>query len=260
MRATVCRPERSSPDRAEPSQCPVRSVTNVLMNMTTITVLGDHDPSHVTHRALDATLARLPEGVHARWAPTDAPLDDLGDALWVAPGSPYRDDEAVMDAIARARREGVPLLGTCGGFQYTLLALAGLDLRDHGESTPDAPAPLVAPLPCRVDGEWRPVTPVPGTELARHLGDAPFAGLFFCGYAPRPDAAERIAQAGAVVSAHADGIGPVALETTSGPFLMATLFHVQIGALDGEPLSPVIAAFAEAAQARTPAAATTLTR
>ncbi|HET6507146.1 MAG TPA: hypothetical protein VFG42_10170 [Baekduia sp.] len=218
--------------------------------MTTITVLGDRNPDWITHRALDATLALLPEGIDARWAPTDTPLDDLGDGLWIAPGSPYRDDDAVMAAIARARAERVPLLGTCGGFQYILLALAGLDLGDHGESTPDAAAPLVAPLPCRVDGEWRPVTPVPGTMLASLLGVEPFAGLFFCGYAPRPDAADRIARAGGVIAAHADGVGPVALEVPDGePFVMATLFHVQIGALDGEPLSPVIAAFAQAARA-----------
>jgi CTP synthase (UTP-ammonia lyase) len=236
---------------AKSARCPVRLAANVLRDMTTITVLGDHNDDWVTHRALDAALTQLPEGVHARWAATDAPLDDLGDGLWVAPGSPYRDDEAVMAAIARARREGVPLLGTCGGFQYIWLSLAGRDLGDHAESTPDATAPLLAPLPCRVDGEWRPVTPVADTQLAELLGAAPFAGLFFCGYAPRPDAAELIAAAGARVAAHADGIGPVALEVPDGDaFVMATLFHVQIGALDGEPLSPVIEAFAQAAQAR----------
>jgi CTP synthase (UTP-ammonia lyase) len=231
------------------ARCPVRFAANVLKDMTTITVLGDHNDDWVTHRALDAALTQLPEGAHARWSSTDALLDDLGDGLWVAPGSPYNNDNAVMEAIARARQESVPLLGTCGGFQYILLSLAGRDLRDHAESTPDATAPLLAPLPCRVDGEWRPVTPAPNTELARLLGVAPFAGLFFCGYAPRPDAPELIAAAGARVSAHADGIGPVALEVPGGDaFLMATLFHVQIGALDGEPLSPVIAAFARAAQ------------
>lgn len=226
--------------------------------MTTITVLGDRNDEWVTHRALDAALAQLPQGIDARWAATDAPLDDLRDGLWVAPGSPYRDDEAVMEAIARARRAGVPLLGTCGGFQYILLSLAGRGLRDHAESTPDATAPLLAPLPCRVDGEWRPVTPVPNTMVSSLLGTAPFAGLFFCGYAPRPDAAELIAAAGARIAAHADGIGPVALEVPDGDaFVMATLFHVQIGALDGEPLSPVIAAFAQAARAHARAATPT---
>jgi CTP synthase (UTP-ammonia lyase) len=229
-------------------RCPVWIAVNVLEGMAKITVLGDHDPRHVSHRALDAALEQLPEGVSARWVPTEAPLEDLGDGLWIAPGSPYRDDEAVMEAIGRARREGVPLLGTCGGFQYILLSLAGRDLRDHGESTPEATAPLVAALPCRVDGEWRPVTPVPGTELARMLGAEPFAGLFFCGYAPGDAAASAIGGAGGVIAAHADGVGPVALEVPGGPFLMATLFHPQIGSLHGEPLSPVIAAFAQAAR------------
>lgn len=214
--------------------------------MTTITVLGDHNPEYVTHRALDAALEQLPDGVRARWVDTDAPLDDLGDGLWVAPGSPYRDDEAVLDAIARARREGVPLLGTCGGFQYTLLSLAGRGMDDHAETTPDAADPLVCSLSERVDGGWRPVTPVKGTRLAELLGDAPFPGLFFCGYAPRPGAEAEIEAAGGRIAAYADGIGAVALEVPGEPFLMATLFHPQIGALDGEPLSPLIAAFAEA--------------
>jgi CTP synthase (UTP-ammonia lyase) len=140
----------------------------------------------------------------------------------------------------------VPLLGTCGGFQYTLLSLAGRGMGDHAETTPDAVAPLVGALPCRYDGEWRPVTTVPGTRLAELLGAGPFPGLFFCGYAPGPEAEAEIADAGGRIAAYADGIGPVALEVPGEPFLMATLFHPQIGALDGEPLSPLIGAFAEA--------------
>ena len=214
--------------------------------MTSITVLGDRNPDFVTHRALDAALEQLPDGVEARWRATDVPLgpEGLGDGLWVAPGSPYRDDEAVLAAIGRALGEGVPLLGTCGGFQYTVLALAGRGMEHHAEATPAAADPVIAALPCRVDGEERTVTPVPGTRLARLLGEAPFPGTFFCGYAPA-----RIA--GARVAAHAEDVGPCALEgPDDAPFLMATLFQPQMGALRGEPLSPVIAAFAQAAAER----------
>jgi CTP synthase (UTP-ammonia lyase) len=223
---------------------PVRPRRGVSEGMTTsLTVLGDRNPDWITHRALDAALTQLPAGVEARWHPTDVPLQALGDGLWIAPGSPYRDDEAVLDAIGRARAAGIPLLGTCGGFQYISLALSGRDLQDHAESTPDAPDPLVAPLPCRLDGEWRPVTPVAGTRTAELLGDAPFPGLFFCGYAPREDAMPAV-----TFTAHAVDVGPCALEgPADAPFLMATLFHPQIGALHSEPLSPVIAAFAQAA-------------
>jgi CTP synthase (UTP-ammonia lyase) len=40
----------------------------------------------------------------------------------------------------------------------------------------------------------------------------------------------------------------ITVEVPGDPFLMATLFHVQIGSLHDEPLSPVIAAFAQAAR------------
>jgi CTP synthase (UTP-ammonia lyase) len=219
--------------------------------MTKITVLGDRHPEWVTHRALDAALRQLPEGVRAEWVGTEEEDVALGDGLWIAPGSPYRDDDRVLDAIARARAEGVPLLGTCGGFQYILLSLAGGDMRDHAETTPDAPDPLIAPLPGpRLDGEWRPVTPVANTRLAQLLGAEPFPGLFFCGYAPTTEAERAAEAAGATIAARADGIGAVALEVpASESFIMATLFHPQIGALQNEPLSPVIAQFAEAARA-----------
>jgi CTP synthase (UTP-ammonia lyase) len=98
------------------------------------------------------------------------------------------DDAAVLATIARAQRAGVPLLGICGGFQYTALVLAsvlaGIDGPAHAELDPDAADPFIAPIACRVDGERRTVRPVPGTRLAALLGDAPFAGFFFCGYAP----------------------------------------------------------------------------
>jgi CTP synthase (UTP-ammonia lyase) len=226
------------------------------MATTRITVLGDHDPGFLTHRALDAAIEQLPHDVDARWHATDAPLHELGDGLWVAPGSPYRDDDAVLAAIARAHRERVPLLGTCGGFQYTALVLArvlaGVAAPAHAELDPDAADPFIAPIACRVDGDRRTVTPVPGTRLAALLGTAPFAGFFFCGYAPTAASATTLEAAGVRMTAHAQDVGPVALELSQDdhPFLMASLFQPQIAALDGEPLSPLIEAFVDAARER----------
>jgi CTP synthase (UTP-ammonia lyase) len=86
---------------------------------TAIAVVGDRDPAYVTHRELDAALALMPAAVEARWVATDGPdatrLDRF-DALWIVPGTPYRDDRPVFAAIERARRDGVPIFGICGGF------------------------------------------------------------------------------------------------------------------------------------------------
>jgi len=73
---------------------------------TAIAVVGDRDPSYLTHRELDAALALMPAGVDARWVATDAPEAsrlDRYDALWVVPGTPYRDERPVFTGIERAK-------------------------------------------------------------------------------------------------------------------------------------------------------------
>src|SRR4051794_34854082 len=87
--------------------------------MKNIVLLGDRDPNSVTHRELDAAIGLLPSGVKARWIGTgtpDAARTSQADAVWVVPGSPYRDDANVYSAITSARTSGQPFLGTCGGF------------------------------------------------------------------------------------------------------------------------------------------------
>jgi CTP synthase (UTP-ammonia lyase) len=228
------------------------------MSAIRITVLGDHHDEYSTHRELDAVLARLPEDVTAHWVASDAPeaaaVGDpaAADGVWIAPGGPYRDDDAVLAAIGRAREAGVPLLGTCSGFQFSAMelgaALAGVPDPRHAETDPAAEDPFIAPLACRVDGERRTVTCTPGTRLAALLGTEPFDGLFFCGYAPSAAAVAALEGAGVPIAARAQDVGAVALELPSHPFFITTLFHPQAGTLAGAPLSPLIAAFLAAAR------------
>ena len=127
--------------------------------MPAIAVVGDRDLGFVTHRELDAELARMPAGVEAAWLPSPRAAEAAGaDALWIAPGTPYADDDAVLAAIGRAIDDGTPLLGTCGGFQYAVLALArraGLDAA-HAETEPGAGArPARRPAAGRASGGRR---------------------------------------------------------------------------------------------------------
>src|SRR4051794_1142125 len=92
-----------------------------------IGILGELDLDKPTHRELQAAVAGLPAGVEPRWVRSDeagpGALEAL-DGLWVIPGSPYADDDAVDAAIDWARRSGTPFLGTCSGFQYAVVVLA----------------------------------------------------------------------------------------------------------------------------------------
>ena len=218
-----------------------------------IALLGDRNLDYVTHRELEAAVALLPDGAEATWVGTDtaaARAPEAFDGLWVLPGTPYRDDDAVIAAIGWALDSGTPLLGTCGGFQYTVVTLArrlaGIEDAVHAEAEPEAGMPVVAPLACSLIGERRTVTPVPGTRLAAICGTAPFTGFHWCGYGLADAFVERLEASGVVVSARAPDAGVEGIELPDHPFFVATLFQPQVGALAGEPLHPLIAAFAEA--------------
>lgn len=169
------------------------------------------------------------------------------------PGTPYRDDAAVDEAIGRALESGVPFLGTCGGFQYAVLPLArrlaGIADATHAEVVPEVDS-VVAPLACSLVGEEREVTCVPGTRLAAICGTAPFSGFHWCNYGVSERYVARLEAAGVVVSARAPDAGVEGIEVADHPFFVATLFQPQAGALQGAPVHPLIVAFLDAARAR----------
>ena len=72
----------------------------------------------------------------------------------------------LLAAIGHCLGTGTAFLGTCGGFQYTAVALARARLRlagsGHAESDPDASQHVIVALQCALYGERRTVTPVPG--------------------------------------------------------------------------------------------------
>jgi CTP synthase (UTP-ammonia lyase) len=221
---------------------------------TAIAVVGDRDPAHLTHRELDAALALMPAEVETRWVATDgaeATRLDRFDALWIVPGTPYRDDRPVFAAIERARRDGVPILGTCGGFQHMVVEFArnaaGMADAAHAETAPAAALHAVTPLACSLEGEVRAVTTVPGTRVAELCGPGPFAGFHWCNYGVEPAVLDRLAGAGLVVSATAPDAGVEAVELPDHPFYVATLFQPQVGSSQTGTLHPLIGALVEAA-------------
>jgi CTP synthase (UTP-ammonia lyase) len=218
-----------------------------------IVALGDRDPSYLTHREVDAALELFPAAGGAHWVATDSSeAADLTSAagVWLLPGTPYRNPERARAAIHHCLHEEVPFLGTCGGFQYTLVelarSLAGIEAATHEESDPDAPAPVVSRLACTLYGEVRTVTPVAGTRFAEICGEAPFEGFHWCGYGLDPVYVEPLERAGVVVGATAPDAGVEAVELPEHPFFLATAFQPQVGASTTGQLGPLLEAFVAA--------------
>ncbi len=219
-----------------------------------IALLGDRGPQ-ITHRELDALIPRLQReaGVALRWVATDSDFEVTGfDGLWLAPGAPYRSDEAVFAAIRSAREHGIPYFGACGAMQYAVIEYARNVLgrsATHAESDGARADNVVTALACSLFGEERLVTPITGTRFAE-IAPRPFTGLHFCDYAPTPEIVSDLEASGVVVSATADDAGTEVLEFPHHPFFFVSMFQPQMGASLGAPIHPLVLAFVEAARQR----------
>src|SRR4051794_13352772 len=90
-----------------------------------VALVGDRSSSVPAHARIAHLLApprpgaRVPLDVSWVGTPEVAATDLAAfDGIWAIPGSPYLDAAGMFAAIGHARAHGVPLLGTCGGFQH----------------------------------------------------------------------------------------------------------------------------------------------
>ncbi len=218
-------------------------------------IVGDYNPQNPTHRATDAGLAHA--GVRAEWVPTaDVPPDGPGtrlagyDGLFIAPASPYRSMDGALAAIRLAREGGIPLVGTCGGFQHAIVEFArnvlGIEDADHAETAPGAPRLAIAPLACSLVGQSHPVTLVAGTRAAALYGATEAVEDFRCSYGLNPDYAQPLRDAGLVASGYGHDGAVRVVELPRHPFFLATLFLPQMRSTPDRP-HPLLAGFAKAA-------------
>jgi CTP synthase (UTP-ammonia lyase) len=226
-----------------------------------IAVVGDYGaerPTHVaTQRALESAVQ---PPLSFEWLVTDVAekLDDAELAsyagLLIAPGSPYRSMKGALKAIRVAREQGLPLLGTCGGFQHVAIEFArnvvGIADAEHEETYPDAPRLAIVKLPVSLAGEEHEVYFVPSTRTADIYGEFSAVEPFFCSYGLNPEYRAPIEGHGLTVSGFGDDGQPRVLELSAHPFFIATLYVPQARYSPTEP-HPLVTAFVAAAAART---------
>ncbi|HZF92950.1 CTP synthase C-terminal region-related (seleno)protein [Streptomyces sp.] len=222
-----------------------------------VALVGDRTPNVVSHarvpRLLDALATRDRLVLDPYWIPSeDAEADGAVrgfDAVWVVPGSPYRSEAGVLAAIRTAREEGIPFLGTCGGFQHALLefarAVCGLTRVAHAENDPDADDFLIEPLACSLAGHEAAVRLEPGSLVHSLLGVERTVERYSCRYGPSRHL-DTLRGHGLRFSGH-DENGAVRIAELPGhPFFVATLFQPELSG-DGSRPHPVIRALARAA-------------
>lgn len=222
-----------------------------------IGIVGDRNAAYRVHRATEEALGHVPEAVGFEWLPTDEiatePQAQLARyaGLLIAPGSPYRSMEGALLAIEYARERGVPLLGTCGGFQHVVVEYArhvlGIVDADHEETNPSGPRLAITAMACSLAGQDHPVNLVAGTRSSAVYQVARTIEPFFCSFGLNPEFRLPLEQHGLVVGGVGDDEEVRILELPVHPFFFATLYVPQARSTPDRP-HPLVTAFVEAAR------------
>lgn len=225
-----------------------------------LALVGDYRASAVAHQAIPLAIERaaqhLGTDVNFRWLATDE-LGDLSavrssDAVWVVPGSPYKNDEAVFATLRWAREHHRPLLGSCGGFQYAVIEYArnvlGWQDASHAE-TDEGGRMVIAPLSCSLVEQRGEVRFAPGSRIAEAYGAQSSDEGYHCNFGVNPAFCEALEGENLRITSW-DAAGDVrGIELTDHPFFIATLFQSERAALQNKS-SPLVIAWLRAALAQ----------
>jgi CTP synthase (UTP-ammonia lyase) len=225
----------------------------------TLAIIADFNASKshlATNEAIAHSTASLGLAVEPRWIDTSQlaqpqALKQLREfaGIWIGPGSPYANMEGALSAIRIARESGIPLLGTCGGFQHIIIEYArnvlGFADAEHEESSPNASRLFISRLACSLVGRTMALTLNPDSMLARIYGRTTVQEEYLCNFGVNPDYVETLRSSGLNVVA-SDAEGAVrAVELPGHPFFVGTLFLPQHRSAAGTP-HPLVSAFIKA--------------
>jgi CTP synthase (UTP-ammonia lyase) len=221
-----------------------------------VAILGEYTPSFAPHAATNAAFAHSCRAgrleVSAEWVSTaaiDETLFDRFHGIWVAPGSPYRDMDKTLWAIRMARENGVPCLGTCGGFQHIVLEYArnvlGFADAQHAEYNPYASRLFISRLACSLVGREMELRLQPDSHVARTYGATRARERYYCNFGVAAEAVDLLKR-GPLRIVGSDSEGEVrVIELPGHPYYIGTLFVPQARSTPEKP-HPLVTAFLDA--------------
>ena len=225
---------------------------------TTIAVIAEFDPDFPPHPATNAAIEHSSKqlGMAARgdWISTEGlRVQALSkyDALWIGPGSPYKNMQNTLDAIQYARENGVPCFGTCGGFQHIVIEYArnvlGYKDAQHAEYDPYSSNLFISALACSPAGHKMKVTLISGSKVAACYGGLQAIESYYCNFGVNPRVVPLL-NSGALRIVGSDDEGEIrVLELADHPFFVATLYVPQNDSRPRAP-HPLVTSFIRAAQ------------
>ena len=223
-----------------------------------LAIVADFDPnsrSHIaTNDAIAHSSASLGLSIRPSWIATDEVIPAAErlakfTGIWVGPCSPYRSMEGALAAIRFAREKKIPLLGTCGGFQHTIIEYArnvlGFESAEHEETSPLASPLFISRLACSLVGRSKTLQLHEGSRLAAIYGSPSAEEQYLCNFGVNPQVVDTFRKVPLKIAASDDEGEIRAVELSSHPFFIATLFLPQHRSTTSKP-HPLVTSFLKA--------------
>lgn len=225
-----------------------------------IGIIGDYNASLKSHLSTQESLGHAADSLgypcDLAWFPTEQLAQDTKalngcHGIWAAPGA-FINRVGILNAIRYARENNVPFLGTCGGFQNTLLEYARnvlcLTDADHEETSPDSSSLFITKLSCSLAGSVQSVRLISGTLSHRAYGKNEAREHFNCNYGLNPAFRHQVEESALTIAGVGPHDEPRIIELPSHCFFVATLFLPQVSSTHGQP-HPIIMSFVQKAAA-----------
>ncbi|MFC0234486.1 hypothetical protein ACFFIF_10820 [Vagococcus entomophilus] len=171
------------------------------------------------------------------------------DGVWLTPGGPYQNDEAVLALISHMRqRETRPFLANCSGFQYSLMEYlrnaCGVQDATTEELDPLSPHCVISKLSCSLSGNLAQALHLPEDSILKSIyGTSDIKARYNCNFSLNPlyQSYFKASADWKVAATHCDEIR--ALELTNKRFYLITLFQPAMDWADYDDLNPIVASF-----------------
>lgn len=220
-----------------------------------VALIGDYNPAVVAHQAIPEALRLAASACGVQVEPVWVHTASISgharefadfDGIWCVPASPYAKEDGAFAAIRYARENGVPFLGTCGGFQHALIEFARnvceIAAASHEETAPQAQQLLITRLACSLVEQSEELILADTGIVRRAYGVDRITEGYHCNFGLNPEYEALILGNGFRPAARGLSGELRAVELIGHPFFVATLFQHERRALRGEP-SPLVNAF-----------------
>jgi CTP synthase (UTP-ammonia lyase) len=221
-----------------------------------IAILGDFNPGYKTHHGLNDSIRHtrnhFRDDIQFDWIGTDifpvaTAFRKLYAGLWIAPGSPYKNMQNVLDAITYTREHDIPTFGNCGGFQHMIIEFArnkcGIVYADHEEIHPGASDLVISQLSCSLVEKEEKLTLLDTQSiLYTIIKKKNLLGRYFCSYGVNAKYVNVLESHGLSFTAISSDNQVRAFELKSHPFFLGTLFQPALTSTPARP-NPLIIEF-----------------